>query len=699
MSRREHLFILPLAAALFFVPLVYVRDVLDFVRWPKLFVLQVCLIGAFIGLLLARPHTRTGPFSLPVICFIGWSALSTLWAFNIVDAMVHLNGLVTVGLVFYIGSAVEHEQKRNLVLVWSMSAGIVSIIGIGQYFGFDPLVVPTAGNPSSTFGYRNYVATYLAITIPVNVGFALFERSQLRRTLLLLSAMVTTLLLLYTRTRGAWVGLVGALAIGAFLVTRSPELRREVLAFRGKAIAIPLLVLLLLLAPLTPNMTRPGDFRFDERKADLKTTAAQVFSPSGARGRLTVWRNTLSMVADHPLVGVGLGAWMLHYPEYDGGEWITVNVAPQRPHNDFLWVLSETGLVGLSLFAWIVVRLFLRGWRAKNLADLALCAGAIAYLGHSTFSFPRERIAAPLVFWLAVGLLSEHDERSHRPALAAGGLALLCLGLIFTYRCIAFDRHFARTANAWQRQDWASVVRDSRAALAYGVLNFRVLQLNGLGNERLGNFEEAERAFERSLLYHPNEGHLPLAQVRERRGDLDRAVEAYRNELSLFPASEAAQDGLVRVLGALGSEARARGDWAGAVGAYEEALALTPLDAGTHNRVGEAALGMGRLNRAIGAFTRASELDRTHPRYPNNLGAALAQGGRSEEAEAAYRLSIDADKTYARAYQNLGDLLLARGDTLGATSAYRSFTHHWLGDAAFIAQTEALLKTLTRPGK
>ena len=89
----------------------------------------------------------------------------------------------------------------------------------------------------------------------------------------------------------------------------------------------------------------------------------------------------------------------------------------------------------------------------------------------------------------------------------------------------------------------------------------------------------------------------------------------------------------------------------------------------------------------------------THPRYPNNLGAALAQGGRSEEAEAAYRLSIDADKTYARAYQNLGDLLLARGDTLGATSAYRSFTHHWLGDDAFIAQTEALLKTLTRPGK
>jgi O-antigen ligase/Tfp pilus assembly protein PilF len=688
---RDRLLTLPAAVALFAVPLLYVRHIYDFTRWPRLLVLQVCIVLGLAGLVVLSGHIRRrGLFDTPVLAFVTWSAFSTFWAVNPIEAAIHLTALVTMVSAYgYVSRTCNEETTQKLVWIWAICGLLVALIGIGQYFGFDPLIVPTAGHPGSTFGYRNYVATYLAISIPVVTGFALLERSLLRSSVMLLSSALMLLLLLYTRTRGAWLGLSVAMVCAMFVVARTENLRAAIPSARTKlTLGVAAVVILLFAAPLQHRMARQGDFGFDERKADLSTTAVQVFAPSGARGRLTVWRRTLDMILDNPVFGVGLGAWMFHYPVYDQGEWITRNTAPQRPHNDFIWILSETGVIGLAIYLWIVGLIVSRLWRAENLRELALCSGALAYLGHSFFSFPRERIAATMLFWVALGMISTLRSSSDRSRAPRWPFVACCITLIFctgvTARGIAFDQHFARAVNAWRREDWHSLVRDTQAAIDIGVINFRALQLNGLGHERLGQYDAAIESFSRSLVYHPNEGHLPLAEVRERAGDLRNALEGYRKEKATYPESAHAGDGIARTAAALGDSARAGKDWEQARFFYTEAVTHHDGDPTLHNRLGEADLMIGHIDSALISFERAVALAPENARYHNNVGAALYRMGRHAHARSAYLEAIGLDAGYARAHRNLGDLLLTIGDSTGAIDAYRQFIEHWDGDTAFV---------------
>ncbi len=702
MIDRDRVLALPAMGALFLVPLLFAREVYDFTRWPRLLALQVCVILGLAGLILLRNKLRfRGSFDLPILAFVGWCTASTLWAVNPVEATIQLVSTVTMAAVYlYTSRLAGEETLRKLVWVWSLSGLIVAAIGIGQYLGYDPFVVPSAGHPSSTFGYRNYVATYLIISIPVVLCFAAVERTPHRSALMAISASLMMLLLLYTRTRGAWVGLAAALVPASILVGLRKELRSSILSSKPRFVsALTIVIVLFVAGPVQHRMEQRDNYGFDERKTDLSTTASQVFAPAGARGRLIVWRRTLDMIVDHPLSGVGLGGWMFHYPPYDRGEWITRYSAPQRPHNDFLWILSETGVVGLALYAWILGLIGTHLWRTNDIRGLGMLTGAVAYLGHSFFSFPRERVASTMLFWVVLGLVVSREPllekwRSGRWTLS-GCVLLLLFGIGVSSRNIAFDKHFARAVNAWNREDWHSVVGDTNAAIEAGILNFRALQLNGLGNERLGRYDESIASFTRSLDYHPNEGHQPLGQVRERHGDPVGALQSYRNELSNYPNSVAAKSGIARVAAALGDSARNARAWSVARNYFTQALAYNSGNASLHNRRGESDLALGRSDSALAAFERAIALTPENPRYHNNAGVAARGAGDLERARTAYERAVSLDPAYARAYRNLGDVLVTAGDRPGAIDAYRRFIQHWDGDPAFTAQIRQKLDAMT----
>ena len=223
MISHDRLVALPAAIALLVTPLLFNRHVYDFTRWPRLLLLQVCVILGLAGLaLLSDSVRRRSLFDTAVIAFAAWSVFSVFWSVNAVEAIVQLITLVTMVFTYkYISHLDNEDTVRDLVLIWAISGLLVALIGIGQYFGIDPLIVPTAGHPGSTFGYRNYVATYLVISIPVVTGFALFEKSPFRASTMALSTTLMLLLLLYTRTRGAWLGLAAATACALFVAIRT----------------------------------------------------------------------------------------------------------------------------------------------------------------------------------------------------------------------------------------------------------------------------------------------------------------------------------------------------------------------------------------------------------------------------------------------------------------------------------------------
>ncbi|MCX6765435.1 MAG: O-antigen ligase family protein [Candidatus Moranbacteria bacterium] len=110
----------------------------------------------------------------------------------------------------------------------------------------------------------------------------------------------------------------------------------------------------------------------------------------------------------HPLLGVGMGQFVLNFPEFTGIQ--TWQFQPV--HNVFLLVLNELGLVGLSLFVWFIWKLMrhlksvprgtLCGELSQTASVLFLAFIVIMLFDHYLWDIQPGQI----LFWLAAGLLA-----------------------------------------------------------------------------------------------------------------------------------------------------------------------------------------------------------------------------------------------------------------------------------------------------
>ena len=73
-----------------------------------------------------------------------------------------------------------------------------------------------------------------------------------------------------------------------------------------------------------------------------------------------MWENSGEMIKENFVFGVGAGNWQVYFPKY-GFDKFSVNeiknglTTYQRPHNDFLWILCETGIIGILAFVSIFI--------------------------------------------------------------------------------------------------------------------------------------------------------------------------------------------------------------------------------------------------------------------------------------------------------------------------------------------------------
>jgi O-antigen ligase len=102
--------------------------------------------------------------------------------------------------------------------------------------------------------------------------------------------------------------------------------------------------------------------------------------------RIVMWRTTVRMIRDHPVFGVGTGGFQEGYRPYvrDVAGWQSFESAD--PHNQFLKIQGEQGLVGLLAFLFFIARVL-------------ACPGSVPY---------RQLAVAALIGWCATSLANSH---------------------------------------------------------------------------------------------------------------------------------------------------------------------------------------------------------------------------------------------------------------------------------------------------
>jgi O-antigen ligase len=293
----------------------------------------------------------------------------------------------------------HRERFRPLLRLLALGGLAAAIYGILQYFGIDPWVPAEAYHigegewtivrTPGTLGHAGYYATYLLAAIFWALALAQGETSRLWRIVALGCALLGSLAVVLSGTRGAIVGLLAGAAVA--LIWRRPRWNRRTAA-----------VALLAVCALGAFYYSPLGERLRAR------TRWYIEDPTGG-GRVQLWRDSLRMFTAGPWwTGTGLETYSAEFPRFLSPE--LARAYPNRyyesPHNIFVDALTSQGFVGLLFLAGMTALAAAAAWRLRR-SDSAggvwLAAAFVATLcGNQFLAFT---LPTALYFYLSVALL------------------------------------------------------------------------------------------------------------------------------------------------------------------------------------------------------------------------------------------------------------------------------------------------------
>jgi len=313
--------------------------------------------------------------------------LSLLWAEEGRVAARELRTVVLESALFYalLRALIRRGTEAWLLVdAWVLGASVIAAVGIGQWImGEGVITAEGVSRVRGFYGSPNNLALYLGRVFPLAVAVAAFWRPQpgpaaggrtsgatggegRRRWFYALGAAVMGLALFLTYSRGAW--LVGVPAALVFLA-----------ALRGRRTLAVAAVVLLLAAVLL--LALAGTERLTSL---LETEQGTTFF------RLQLWRSSLAMAGDHPVLGVGLDNFLYQYRSHYvlPTAWEEFNLS--HPHNLILDFWLRLGLGGLAILAWLLAGFFRRGLRLHrtlpagpdSLLVAGLMAGMVNFVAH-----------------------------------------------------------------------------------------------------------------------------------------------------------------------------------------------------------------------------------------------------------------------------------------------------------------------------
>lgn len=290
-------------------------------------------------------------------------------------------GWILAPMLFFAMARVSFRERSSLI-EWALNAMLVSGVALAGHAIFQEWAGSVStwdGRASSLFESANYLALYLG---PI-LTYAGLQALRCRSWWHAGAAVILAVGLFFTQSYAAWIAVSVALSLGVFLEQR---LSRRWL-------------LLPVLAGTILVLTQLGTDKF--------TQFIDFAGRSSSSVRLEVYEISLRLIAEHPLLGIGLGQFEQFYsvnaPEILGQapmEWVMLH-----PHNIVLAFWLNMGLLGVLVFGWMLWRS--AQWLREKPGSVQRIAVfmLLAMLVHGLFDTPYFKNDLAFQFWLLMAIL------------------------------------------------------------------------------------------------------------------------------------------------------------------------------------------------------------------------------------------------------------------------------------------------------
>ena len=275
-----------------------------------------------------------------------------------------------------------------------LSCTVVSLIGLFQnFFGLSEstwhdkeMFGDIEGRVVSTFENPNVLAEYLIMIIPLCAAMFIITKHPKAKLALAFAAAASCGCLIYTWSRGAWLGFILGMLI-FFLMYHRNTLTALLLGMLG--------------VPFLPFVLPNSIIQRFASIGDLRDTSTAY--------RVNIWKAVVDMVGDFWQTGVGVGEASFRpiYALYA----FSGNEIVAHSHNLYLQIAVELGIVGLAvfivmLFVWAqsVFTLHKNETRSDKLLSVAVFCGILAVLAQGMTDYIWYNYRVFFMFWLLLGL-------------------------------------------------------------------------------------------------------------------------------------------------------------------------------------------------------------------------------------------------------------------------------------------------------
>jgi len=542
--------------------LIFSNSVYDPTNVPRFLFTSVVLLAAL--WFLKDTLLKLIPVNLITILLISyyaWSLLSISWAHNFGEAVFQTQKhFLFIFSILIFSFLIKNNKETPLYIARGLIClvPIILLVFIKQIttaLQTEDLGPYTMYKIPGLSAHKNLFSAYLFFMSAFFILGHLTDRTAWKKWYLPSFVIVFSILLILL-TRAAYVGCLAFLVTFIVLSFFTKNKTKKSIPFHGlKSIGISIAI------SVAISLTFYGAFSAVSHATQQTNPANYMGSASGSE-RLNLWYHSYHLFREHPLVGVGAGNWKIELPSvglrglYRG---YAENLVFLQPHNDYIWIVCELGIIGLLLFLLSIGLIFFRS--AKSLLHLTddqkinmICflSAVAGWASISLFDFPKERtellLFSGVFLGMAYGISGFENSKSYFNIADKNfkyiASALLLFNILIGFNRISSEVHVVAMNKYRNNQNHELVIKEAEQAKNFFVetdpltIPFEIYQATAY--EAQGKKEQALAHFEKAYEIHPflYTSLNNLAGAYMNRQQYEKALPLYFKAYHVYPELE-----------------------------------------------------------------------------------------------------------------------------------------------------------------
>ena len=342
----------------------------------------------------------SNPVGLSALLLFGWLLVGTLWGMgSLGERMLAVKKYADLLLIPLLASmAIDAQERRRALLALAASLVVTLVLSLALSGGFLPAGWVLNCDSSTP-------CVFPKPTTCDSFNPCIFKKHTTHNMLMAFGVLLFGVLAWKSSRRWVRWGWAGASCLAAGNVLLMVQGRTGYVVLAGLAmVAFHMyfgwrgMVAAVVTISVTFSAAYQVSTSFHDR-VDLVATGVAQWNPQtatydGVTERMEFFHYTVEIIQDHPLMGVGTGGFTQAYAQHVQKLGLPV---PTHPHNQYLLVMVQAGIVGFGLLLW----LFVQQWRS------ACSVGDVSY----------GLLARGVVVTIAIGCLFQPALNDHTEKL------------------------------------------------------------------------------------------------------------------------------------------------------------------------------------------------------------------------------------------------------------------------------------------